>query len=111
MGPSEGQPSAENVNVAAWPVAGIGGRQLRSDSDQIACRMWCDFEVAVVDVGMALRLPVSCPWWAPAVGHFQALTNDRFRATNERAGGASGARSEPACDGTFRTTLVPPGRT
>ena len=31
--------------------------------------MWCDFEVAAVSACMALRLPVSCRWWAPAVGH------------------------------------------
>src|SRR5438067_8010335 len=76
MGPSEGQLSAENVNVAAWPVAGIGGRQLRSDSDQIACRMWCDFEVAVVDVGMALRLLLSSPKYRRQMVHRKMIEQD-----------------------------------
>jgi outer membrane protein assembly factor BamB len=31
--------------------------------------MWRDFAVANFSFGMVFWLPVSCRWWAPAIGH------------------------------------------
>jgi hypothetical protein len=40
----------------------------------VACRTCCDFDVAAVSAGTALRLPVSCQWWRPAIGHYGELS-------------------------------------
>lgn len=84
-------------------VFGLTGRQQWVDpgywrtSASEQCRsgahgMWRDFEVAVVSVGMAVRLQVSCLWFAPAVGHKQPV------AAHLKNWPRRGPKGQVACD-------------
>jgi len=84
------------ARAASEPVAGIFRAPDSEQRGSFACRRWWDFEVALVSIGAAIRLPVSCRRLIPAVGQeppvacsrrmsaAESVAVDRWVAANRR---------------------------